>query len=101
MQKVFKSILVVMTVLIMVAPALAEITLNGYFRTQATSEDFSLTKDGESSSFVDNRLRMKLTNTLNENLKLVYFGEVDTPWGEAGRAATGGGSGGQLNADGV
>ncbi len=98
MQKVFKSILVAMTVLVMVAPALAEVSVNGYFRTQATGEDFSLTKDGNSSSFVDNRLRMKVTNTLNENLKLVYFGEVDTPWGLKGKAASGGG---ELGADGV
>jgi hypothetical protein len=93
--------------LCLAAPAFAEIKLNGYFRTQATAQNsvggvwnhFGLTKDAATTTFIDQRLRMKLTNQLNDKVKFVYYGEVDTPWGLPSRGGIGGG--GRQGADAV
>lgn len=81
------------------ALALADHNFNGYFRTQMTAQDLTTAGDGDSSTFVDNRLRMKYTNTLNDKVKLVYYGEVDTPWGSKSKGSIGGG--GEQGADAV
>lgn len=98
-MKMMKAVLVMALVLALATPALAELKLNGYYRVQMTGQDLSLSKDGDTSSFVDQRIRLKLTNQFNENVSLVYFGEVDTPWGEPSKGGIG--AGGQQSADGV
>ena len=55
-------------------------SVGGYYRLQATSQSLDETNDN-SSSFVDQRLRAKITGDLNDNVSLVWFGEFDSPWG--------------------
>jgi hypothetical protein len=70
-------------------------------------EYYALAKDAKPDTFVDQRLRMKWTNTLNEFVTVIWYGEVDTVWGERNRVADRGaganylGGGGQVGADGV
>ena len=73
-------------------------TVNGYYRLQATSESLDETNEN-SSSFVDQRLRAKITGDLNDNVSLVWYGEFDSPWGENGSCE--GDDCGKLSADGV
>jgi hypothetical protein len=73
-------------------------SVDGYYRLQATSQDFDETKDN-SEAFVDQRLRAKITGNLNENVSLVWYGEFDSPWGETGSCQ--GDNCGKLSADGV
>lgn len=104
----------------MAAPAFAKFTLNGYYRAQATAQSgawvsrasvpgftdvsyagfnsLGFLEDG-SMSFIDNRLRLRAGYSLNDHLSLVYFAEIDTPWGESSKGSIGGGGG--LGADGV
>jgi len=114
-----KKFVVVMVALVVAAafatPAFAELKLDGYYRIQGKVSNFTGTtsgsapaKDAPTASFIDNRLRMRLTNTLNDQVKIVYFGEVDTPWGDKGKAALYGdpanpseSGGGKAGADGV
>lgn len=86
---------------LMVAPAMADYKLGGYFRTQVTAgtHNGAPAKDKHSLNAVDNRFRFKFTNSLNENVKIVYYGEVDSVWGDTSKGAIGGG--GKLGADGV
>ena len=48
-------------------------TVNGYYRLQATSESLDTTDDN-STAFVDQRLRAKITGDLNDNVSLVWYG---------------------------
>jgi hypothetical protein len=48
---------------------------------------------------IDQRLRLRLTNTVNEWVSVVYFAEIDAPFGEQSRGQIGGG--GRVGADGV
>ncbi|MEC8897015.1 MAG: hypothetical protein VX991_01660, partial [Pseudomonadota bacterium] len=73
-------------------------TVNGYYRLQATSESLDETNDN-SSSFVDQRLRAKITGDLNDNVSLVWYGEFDSPWGDKGSCEDE--TCGKLSADGV
>jgi hypothetical protein len=80
---------------------MAEVKLNGYFRTQmqADNVDGNGAKDAPTDAAVDQRLRMLVTNQLNDNVKVVYYGEVDTVWGvNSGTKLAGGG---QVGADGI
>lgn len=75
------------------------IRLNGYYRLQSTAESLDETDDN-SSTWVDQRLRMKVTSDLHENVTVVWYGEYDAPFGETG-SKTVAGSGGKLSSDGV
>ena len=129
MSKVTRILLAIGLILAVATPALAEFKLNGYYRLMAHGGevrsggsldesggfDGNNAKDekGDSRQMVDQRLRMQLTYSLNDNVSIVYFGEVDTVWGERdknnyydsanagadGYSASGGG--GRLGADGV
>ncbi|MDH3997479.1 MAG: hypothetical protein OET90_01450 [Desulfuromonadales bacterium] len=101
MNKVFKTFLALALVVVMAAPALAEFKFNGYIRNQFYSGEFKSTSntDGDSQQWVTQRFRAKLTYTLNENVAVVYYGEVDTDWGLNSKGAIGGG--GKRGADGV
>lgn len=96
MKTVLKSLLVVALLLGLAAPALADFSLNGYYRLQGHYWDDG--GDGDDNQYFVQRLRMKMTNTLNENVSFVYYGEVDTDWGQPDKLD---GNGGQVAADGV
>ncbi len=109
MKKVLKTVLVAALAVAVAAPAMAELKLNGYYRVQGNATNIDqgavpvgpaiVSKDADTRTFIDQRLRMMLTNQLNDNVKFVYFAEVDTPWGESSKGTIGGG--GKLGADGV
>lgn len=94
-MKMMKGLFVLAMVLFLVTPAFAEMSLNGYYRLQGTYYDDG-TND-ETQNF-QQRLRMMLTNKLNENVSFVYFGEVDSDWGQRDKL---GNNGAQPGADGV
>lgn len=99
-MKQLKVLIVLATVLAVASPALAAFKLNGYYRVTGVSQTIkSKTVDPKSESMVDQRLRMKFTDSLNDFVSVVYYGEVDTPWGEQSKGKIGGG--GKLGADGV
>jgi hypothetical protein len=62
-----------------------------------------MTTDGATESdtiaAVDQRIRVKWTNAINEFVALTYFAEVDTPWGIDGTKSPG--NDGALGADGI
>jgi hypothetical protein len=90
--KYLKSFLVVLLALAVASPALAELKVSGYYRLQGiatNSDDTSVRFDGPNSiepstkSLIDQRLRLKVDNTLNEYVTVTWFGEVDGTWGSA------------------
>ena len=105
MKKLFKVLFVAILAIAVAAPAMADVKLNGYFRTQmqADTVDGLGAKDAPTEAAVDQRIRMKVTNQLNDEVKVVYYGEVDTVWGKQskGNTADGIGGGGMAGADGV
>lgn len=109
MNKVTRILLAIGLILAVAAPAFAEFKLNGYYRLVGYGEEKkaaggSTDEEGDSQSFIDQRLRMRANWTLNDNVGLVYFAEVDTTWGENNKAAMGQGgmsSGFGGGADGV
>jgi len=77
-----------------VAPAFAEFKVSGYYRTQGiatNSDDSSVVFDGQNSkepqtqSMVDARLRAKIAYSLNDMVTLVHYSETDASWGDAGK----------------
>lgn len=98
----FLKVMIAAPVLIavMTAPAMAELKLNGYYRIQGTGQNLSTNEADNDSTFVDQRLRLKLTNSFNENISVVYYGEYDAPFGQTG-SKTVAGNGGKLSSDGV
>lgn len=86
MNKVTRILLAVGLILAVATPALAEFKFNGFYRLLGYTEEKKSTVDdeGDSQQFIDQRFRAKLTYTLNENVSVVYFAEIDTPWGEPG-----------------
>lgn len=123
MNKTARILLAIGLILAVATPALAEFKLNGYYRLMGyagevrsggsvaetgnggassaqVGYDTNNTGDeeGDSRTMIDQRLRMQLTYTLNDNVALVYFGEVDTVWGEAGKSSN---NAGKLGADGI
>jgi len=98
MSRFTKVLIALLAITFVAAPAMAEVKLNGYYRLQGTMQ--SLTTNELSQSFVDQRLRMKVTDQLNDNVSVVWYGEYDAPFGVTG-GKTVAGSGGQLSADGV
>jgi len=92
MKKFVVLLVAIVATAAFVAPAFADHKIGGYFRTQFSSFDQSKTVDAKSTTGVWTRLRMKWTNTLNENVNVVWYGELDPNWGQ--------GNGGDLGADG-
>ncbi|WP_020677394.1 hypothetical protein [Geopsychrobacter electrodiphilus] len=117
MSKFLKVMIVLLTIAAMASPAMAEIKLNGYYRLQGTVqsptdgsaaayqgqfENFLTTpanKTAGNNAFFDQRLRLKMTDNLNDNISVVYYGELDAPFG-AKSSKLSAGNGGQLSADG-
>ncbi len=100
MKKAIKVTVAIGMLLALASPALAAHKFNGYFHLAAYSEiERDGTKEGESQQFMLQRFRAKLTNQLNEHVGVVYYGEIDSDWGESGKGNIGGS--GKLGADGV
>lgn len=99
-MKMMKVLVAAVVMAAIATPALAEFKLNGYFRTKMYSLERKSATDSEgvSQQNVDQRLRMKATYTLNDNVSVVYYGEVDYLWGN-GAATTGRQLGGGVGAD--
>ncbi|MDT8441564.1 MAG: hypothetical protein RQ723_07875 [Desulfuromonadales bacterium] len=100
-MKMMKVLLAALLVAALATPALAEFKLNGYYRTQMYSGEFKSTtdKDGDSQQWTTQRFRAKLTYSLNDNVSVVYYGEVDADWGLQSKGSIG--NGGRFGADGV
>lgn len=89
MNKLMRILLALGLILAVAAPAFAEFKFNGYYRLIGYAEEKKTTSDdNETQQFIDQRFRAKLTYTLNDNVAVVYFAEIDTPWGEPGKAAS-------------
>lgn len=101
MKKCFVLFVAVGLCFLMVAPAMADYKIGGYFRTQVTAgtHNGAPAKDKHSLNAVDNRFRLKFVNKLNDDVKITYYGEVDTVWGDSSKGGIGGG--GKLGSDGV
>ena len=83
-------------------PALADNQITGYFRTAGSMEmakAIGQTDEAKPDTIVDQRLRARWQNNLNEYVSVVWFGELDTTWGKAGKGNIG--NGGKQGADGV
>ncbi len=102
MSKFLKVMITLAVIAVMASPAMsAEIKLNGYYRLQGTMESQNTVKNTDTTrAWADQRLRMKVTDKLNDNITVVYYGEYDAPFGVTGGKTVAGG-GGQLSADGV
>ncbi|MDW7709518.1 MAG: hypothetical protein SCH98_03520 [Deferrisomatales bacterium] len=114
MKRLLRTALVGTLALGLAAPAFADHEIGGYFRTQfiMASQGVSagwgapvvpgaglVTKDEKPDKMVDNRLRIRWQNNINEYVSIVWFGEIDTPWGQPSKGAIG--SGGRQGMDGV
>lgn len=88
-------------VLALAAPALATHNVGGYFSTKFIMADFSLTDGGnkDPDKLIDQRLRIRWENSLNDYVSVVWHGEVDFYWGGQSKGEIGGG--GQFGGDGV
>lgn len=106
MNKVTRILLAIGLILAVAAPAFAEFKLTGLYRNIGYVEEKKSTIDdnGDSQQFIDQRMRMRANWSLNDNVSLVYFAEIDTTWGENNKAAVGQGGMSNLRtggADGV
>jgi hypothetical protein len=92
--------IVLLTIAALATPAMAELKLNGYFRTQMIAQQLSESALN-TDTMVDQRLRLKLSYGVNDNITIVHYTEIDTPWGSSTSAKYPGGQGGGASADGV
>lgn len=102
MKKLLRTALVGTVALGLAAPAFADHQIGGYFRTQFIMEQLiadGQAKDQRPVKGVDQRFRARWQNNINEYVSVVWFGEVDTPWGEQSKGNIG--AGGMKSADGV
>lgn len=82
-------------------PAFADHQIGGYYRDKFIAADTSFKKDGnkDPDKLIDQRLRARWQNNINEYITIVWFGEVDFFLGGPSKGAIGGG--GQIGGDGV
>lgn len=110
MSKYLKTAAAALALVALAAPAMADQKISGYFRTQFVADNFNgapftttfgqmASGDKRTATQIDNRFRLMYQNNLNEYVSFVYFAEVDTAWGQSGKAAAG--QGGTDGADGV
>jgi hypothetical protein len=93
-SKVTRILLAIGLILAVATPALAEFKFNGVYNLKSYVEEKKSTtgkEDGKSEQFIDQRFRAKLTYSLNDNVAVVYFAEVDTVWGEQSKGFIGDG----------
>jgi len=99
MKKLFIAATCALLSAALVAPALADNKIGGYFRTQGIMQLQNISKKENPTMMVDNRFRARWQNNINEYVSTVFYVEVDAPWGEQSKGGIGGG--GQVGADGV
>ena len=99
MSRFIKVMVALLAIAAIATPAMAELKLNGYFRTQMITQELSTAKEDNATTMVDQRLRIKLSYDVNENITVVQYTEIDTPWGQVSKGSIGGG--GKAGADGV
>ena len=110
MSKYLKTAAAALALVALATPALADSKISGFFRTQFIADNFNgppigttfdqmTSANKRTATQIDNRFRLMYQNNLNEYVNFVYFAEVDTPWGQSGKAAAG--QGGTDGADGV
>ncbi|HEY6007089.1 MAG TPA: hypothetical protein VIU40_02120, partial [Geobacteraceae bacterium] len=92
--------------------ALAESKISGMYKLQGILASVDGATESDSLAGIDQRVRVKWTNAINEFVALTYFAEIDTAWGLAGRESATAtdsngdtvtvshGNGGKLGADG-
>jgi hypothetical protein len=106
-NKTLRIFMAVVLSLSLASPAVAKITLDGFYRLSAISQTHLSgtsaygykSNDVKSQNFIDQRLRLRLTNNVNEWVSVVYYAEIDTPFGEPSRGSIG--AGGRIGGDGV
>ena len=108
MSKYLKVAVAALAAVAIAAPAMAEFKVSGYYRVQgiATNSDDTFTVfDGQntiepnSRTLIDQRLRMMVTNSLNEYVKVVWHGEVDGVWGSTAGVGDGGPGGDRISVE--
>lgn len=99
MNKTAKTILAAGLALAVATPAMAELKVTGFYRLMAENNVLKNSKyeDGDSQSWVDQRMRLGVVNTLNDNVSFTYLAEVDTDWGVDGTE----GQDGAFDGDGI
>jgi hypothetical protein len=98
-MKLHKFVIGLIAAIALATPAYASQKVSGYYRVQGISEQQEIGSDLPSDRLIDQRLRLRYENILNEHVYLVYHAEIDTPWGEQSKGGIG--AGGKANADGV
>ncbi|GEM_PF-1467641 len=103
MNKTAKTILAAGLALAVATPALAELKVTGNYRLMGYNNELKNKnyEDGDSQSWVDQRLRLGVVNTLNDNVSITYLAEIDTDWGNGTSTKYPGGQGGGFDGDGV
>jgi hypothetical protein len=95
-NKTVRILLALGLILAIAAPAFAEFKLNGYYRLMGYNQEWrsgdklsatsvsnnAKDEDGDSKEWIDQRMRLMATYTLNDSVAVVYFAEVDSMWGE-------------------
>lgn len=71
------------------AAAPSVITADGFLRSRGIMANLTKGKDEDPDLLVDTRLRLRLTFSPTEYVKVVYFGEIDYQWGDASYGAAG------------
>ena len=108
MSKYLKVAVAALAAVAIAAPAMAEFKVSGYYRVQGiatNSDDTSTLFDGpntvepNSRTLIDQRLRMMVTNSLNEYVKVVWHGEVDGVWGSTAVVGDGGPGGDRISVE--
>ena len=79
MSRFLKVMIVLLAITTFAAPAFAALSLSGFYRTQGTVYDDGVSDDAR--SMITTRARMKLANTINDNVTFVYYAETDGNWG--------------------
>jgi hypothetical protein len=112
MRKGFVVLLAAVVVVMFAMPAMAGTEVTGFYRTKGYVSNFkdssggpAIQKDAPSNAYVEQRLRVRFAFG-EENVKAVWFSEIDFNWGDQaggslpiGAAGAGRNTGGALGAD--
>jgi len=94
MSRFLKVLVALLAIATIATPAMAELSLHGYYRLQgiANNETGSsvafggpASKEDSTSTMIDQRLRVKATDQLNDQVSWTWYGEVDSSFGNAGK----------------
>ncbi len=112
MRKCLVVLLAAVVVVMFAVPAMAGTEVTGFYRTKGYVSNFkdsaggpTIAKDAPSAAYVEQRLRVRFAFG-EENVKVVWFSEIDFNWGDQaggslpiGSAGAGRNTGGALGAD--